>query len=161
MKLLWNTEKALADVRTDPELASLFPAAPLADLEKLAAAIKAGAVPPPLVCGVVGTGGLAPTGDVLLVDGHTRLAAYCRSGKTLRDRVPVTVYQYAIRAEALEHSIILNAERRHLTTDQRAAMAVRLADLRKPTPEQAREQRVEAGKASAAEARTWVHENFK
>jgi hypothetical protein len=150
VKLLWNTEKALGEIRQDTDLANLFPSAPLADLEKLAAAIAAGAVPPPLVCGVVGTGGMAPTGYVLLVDGHTRAAAYARAGKMPRDRVPVMVYQYASRAEMMEHAIILNAERRHLTTDQRAAMAVRLADLRKPTPEQARQQHAEAGKASAA-----------
>jgi hypothetical protein len=150
VKLLWNTEKPIGEIRQDTDLANLFPSAPLADLEKLAAAIAAGAVPPPLVCGVVGTGGMAPTGYVLLVDGHTRAAAYARAGKMPRDRVPVMVYQYASRAEMMEHAIILNAERRHLTTDQRAAMAVRLADLRKPTPEQARQQHAEAGKASAA-----------
>ncbi len=156
MKLLWNTEKPIGEIRLDNALAAIFPPAPLADIEKLAAAIKAGALPPPLVCGVVGTGSMAPTGEVTLVDGHTRFEAYQRAGRSRRDRISVMVYQYAALTEMLEHGIILNAERRHLTPEQRAAAAVRLAELRQPTAEQAREQHVAAGQARAESARPTV-----
>ena len=65
------------------------------------------------------------TRDEILVDGHQRLRAMLAQGRLFIPASDVRVID-ATAATALEVSIQLNVTRRHLTTEQKAALAQRL-----------------------------------
>ena len=112
---------AMSEIQVDPALSALFPeSAPL--LAILRHAIKQGDPIPPLTLGRI-----ANNPDLFLVDGHHRRAAL------EAEHVPTAecvVNNYGSAQEMLLSSVALNADRRHLTTSQRAAIGASLATLK-------------------------------
>ena len=68
--------------------------------------------------------------DGTLIDGHQRLQAMRKAKRTFVDARDVRVLPDATAENALEWSIKLNVRRRHLTTEQKAALARELQRTR-------------------------------
>jgi ParB-like chromosome segregation protein Spo0J len=66
------------------------------------------------------------TADGILIDGHQRLRAMRAQGRAMIDGADVRVADGITAANALEVSIQLNVKRRHLSVEQKAALARRL-----------------------------------
>lgn len=64
--------------------------------------------------------------DGILLDGHQRLKAMLRSGRTWIQPSDVRVIEGVTRENALEKAVELNVKRRHLTVEQKADLARRL-----------------------------------
>ena len=64
--------------------------------------------------------------DGILLDGHQRLKAMLRSGRTWIQPSDVRIVEGVTRENALEKAVELNVRRRHLTVDQKADLARRL-----------------------------------
>jgi len=64
--------------------------------------------------------------DGILLDGHQRLKAMLRSGRTWIQPSDVRIIEGVTRENALEKAVELNVRRRHLTVEQKADLARRL-----------------------------------
>lgn len=70
------------------------------------------------------------TSDGVLVDGHQRLRVLQQQGRSVISAEDVRVIP-ATKEDALEWSIKLNVQRRHLTTEQKAAKALELRQTKR------------------------------
>jgi hypothetical protein len=147
MILIAHTHMPLRDIALDPEIQALFPPYTHAEAEDMQVALRNGVTLPPLVLGQYPGDDSRQTGKVTLVDGYNRLAGLRAAGQ---QRASVLTYRFDDRAEMLATAIRLNAKRRHLSSDQRAAAGLRLAELLIPTMDASRAQRSAAGQASGA-----------
>lgn len=96
---------------------------PFADLdEQEFAALRQGVGKRPLVVPVSITSGPDP----ILLDGHQRLRAARAAGRVFINADEARVVPGATRDNALEWSVQLNVQRRHLTIDQKADLARKL-----------------------------------
>jgi len=64
--------------------------------------------------------------DGILLDGHQRLKAMLRNGRTWISPSDVRIIEGVTRENALEKAVELNVRRRHLTVEQKAELARRL-----------------------------------
>jgi transcriptional regulator with XRE-family HTH domain len=64
--------------------------------------------------------------DGILLDGHQRLKAMLRSGRTWIQPSDVRIIEGVTRENALEKAVELNVRRRHLTVEQKAELVRRL-----------------------------------
>ena len=151
MILLSNTELRPIEIREDPEIKALFPAYTVQELAELQGQIILGVVMPPVVCATWPGDDSKATGKLTLVDGYNRLEAYRLSEQPTR-KIHALIYKMDSRAEVLMTAIRLNAKRRHLTPEQRAAAGARLAELLKPSYDRLHQRQVDAGKARQAAA---------
>ena len=78
-----------------------------------------------------------------LIDGYNRLAAATKRGD---QEIRVDVYAYEDERDMEQDALALNTMRRHLSPVESGRAAQRLAELRRPDPEETRKARAEGGK---------------